>query len=61
MEADLIILASPVYVYHVTGAMKALLDHYGYMWMAHRPEEAMFKKTGTLRFYCCGRRYEINK
>lgn len=32
-EADVIILASPVYVYHVTGSMKALLDHYGWRWM----------------------------
>ncbi|MBQ7745801.1 MAG: NAD(P)H-dependent oxidoreductase, partial [Ruminococcus sp.] len=31
-EADVIILASPVYVYHATGAMKAFLDHYGYRW-----------------------------
>lgn len=29
-EADVLILASPVYVYHSTGAMKAFLDHYGY-------------------------------
>ena len=29
-EANVIILASPVYVYHATGAMKAFLDHYGY-------------------------------
>ena len=41
-EADLIILASPVYVFHATGAMKAFLDHYGYRWMVHRPEEKMF-------------------
>ena len=47
LEADLIILASPVYVYHATGAMKAFLDHYGYMWMAHRPEEVMFKKQAV--------------
>ena len=33
--ADVIVLASPVYVYHVTGPMKALLDHYGYRWMVH--------------------------
>ena len=46
LEADIIILASPVYVFHQTGQMKALLDHYGYMWMAHRPEERMFKKIG---------------
>lgn len=43
-EADVIILASPVYVYHVTGAMKAFLDHYGYLWMVHRPSPAMFRK-----------------
>lgn len=46
-EADVIILASPVYVYHATGAMKAFLDHYGYRWMVHRPEEKMFKKQGV--------------
>lgn len=46
-EADVIILASPVYVYHVTGAMKAFLDHYGYRWMVHRPEGSMFRKQGV--------------
>lgn len=46
-DADVIILASPVYVYHATGAMKALLDHYGYRWMVHRPEEKMFRKQGV--------------
>ena len=45
--ADVIILASPVYVYHATGAMKAFLDHYGWRWMAHRPDERMFKKQGV--------------
>ncbi len=46
-EADVIILASPVYVYHATGAMKAFLDHYGYRWMVHRPEESMFCKQAV--------------
>ncbi|MBQ6041671.1 MAG: NAD(P)H-dependent oxidoreductase [Oscillospiraceae bacterium] len=46
-EADVIVLASPVYVYHVTGSMKALLDHYGYRWMAHRPDERMFRKQAV--------------
>lgn len=46
-EADVIILASPVYVYHATGAMKSFLDHYGYRWMVHRPEESMFRKQGV--------------
>ena len=45
-EADIIILASPVYAFHVTGAMKAFLDHYGYRWMVHRPKESMFRKQG---------------
>lgn len=46
-EADVIILASPVYVYHATGAMKAFLDHYGYRWMVHSPEESMFRKQAV--------------
>lgn len=45
--ADVIIFASPVYVYHATGSMKAFLDHYGYRWMVHRPEESMFRKQAV--------------
>ena len=47
-EADLIILDSPVYVFHASGGMKNLLDHYGYRWMAHRPEESMFSKQAVV-------------
>lgn len=46
--ADVYILTSPVYVYHCTGQMKALLDHYGYRWMPHRPEKAMFRKQSVV-------------
>lgn len=46
-NADVIILASPVYVMHATGAMKSLLDHYGYRYMVHRPEEKMFTKQAV--------------
>lgn len=46
-EADVLIFASPVYVYHATGSMKAFLDHYGYRWMVHRPEEKMFSKQAV--------------
>lgn len=46
-EADVLIFTSPVYVYHATGSMKAFLDHYGYRWMVHRPEEKMFKKQAV--------------
>jgi len=46
-EADILILTSPVYVFHATGPMKAFLDHFGYRWMVHRPEEKMFRKQGV--------------
>lgn len=46
-EADVIILTSPVYVMHATGAMKAFLDHYGYRFLVHRPEEKMFAKQAV--------------
>lgn len=46
-NADVIILASPVYVMHATGAMKSFLDHYGYRYMVHRPEEKMFFKQAV--------------
>ncbi len=47
-EADLIVMTSPVYVLHATGAMKALLDHLGYRWMSHRPAPEMFKKRAVI-------------
>lgn len=46
-QADVLIFASPVYVYHATASMKAFLDHYGYRWMVHRPEEKMFTKQAV--------------
>ncbi len=46
-SSDVLIFTSPVYVFHASGAMKALLDHYAYRWMAHRPEERMFSKQGV--------------
>lgn len=54
-DADVIILASPVYVYHATGAMKAFLDHYGWRWMVHRPEERMFSKQAVCISTAAGR------
>jgi multimeric flavodoxin WrbA len=47
-DAELIILASPVYVFHVTGQMKALLDHLGFQFMSHRPNKFMFSKTALV-------------
>ena len=58
-RADVLIFTSPVYVYHCTGAMKSFLDHYGWRWMVHRPEEKNVFKTGGDTFNCRRRRYEI--
>jgi len=46
--ADLLVFASPVYVFHVTGQLKALLDHYGTKWMAHSPEKELFFKKAVI-------------
>ena len=47
-KADLIILATPVFVGSCTGALKELLDHFAYMWLVYRPKEVMFGKTGLI-------------
>lgn len=48
LEADIVILTSPVYAFDVSGAMKAFLDHLSYMWMSHRPNPKMFNKVGVI-------------
>ena len=47
-KADLIILATPVFVGSCTSGLKALLDHLAYMWLVHRPRESMFRKVGLI-------------
>ena len=54
LEADLLVFTSPSYVMHVTGAMKALLDHFGYRWMPHRPAAEMFQKRAVIITQCLG-------
>ena len=54
LEADLLLFTSPVYVYHVTGAMKAMQDHFGYRWMPHRPAKEMFGKRAVIITQCLG-------
>lgn len=48
LAADLLVFASPVYAWHTTGQMKALLDHYCTKWMAHSPETPMFSKQAVI-------------
>lgn len=54
IQADLIVMTSPAYVMHATGAMKALLDHFGYRWMPHRPAAEMFGKRAVIITQCIG-------
>lgn len=54
LEADLVVMTSPAYVMHTTGAMKALLDHYAYLWMPHRPAPEMFTKRAVIITQCLG-------
>ena len=46
--ADLLVFTSPVYVFHATGQMMALLDHYATKWMAHSPEKRIFSKQAVI-------------
>ena len=47
LESDLIILDSPVYVYHASGQMMSFLDHFGTWWMVHRPRPEMSRKQAV--------------
>ena len=54
LEADLLVFTSPAYVMHATGAMKAMLDHFGYRWMPLRPAKEMFGKRAVIITQCLG-------
>ncbi len=54
LEADLLVMTSPAYAMHVTGAMKALLDHLCYRWISHRPAAEMFGKRAVIITQCLG-------
>lgn len=47
-KADLIIMATPVFVCSCTSGLKVLLDHFAYIWLVHRPRESMFNKVGLI-------------
>ena len=54
IQADLIVVTSPSYVMHATGALKSLLDHLAYRWMPHRPAAEMFGKRAVVITQCLG-------
>lgn len=47
-DSNLLVITSPVYVFHLAGQVKALLDHYGSKWLAHSPEKEMFLKKAVI-------------
>ena len=54
LDADLIVMTSPAYVFHSTGAMKVFLDHFAYRWLSHRPASEMFEKRAVIITQCLG-------
>lgn len=54
LSADLLVFASPSYVFHTTGALKSMLDHFGYRWIPHRPAKEMFFKRAVIITQCLG-------
>lgn len=47
-KADLVIIATPIFVMSCSSGLKALLDHLAYIWLVHRPKESMFNKVGLI-------------
>ncbi|MCL2078061.1 MAG: flavodoxin family protein [Oscillospiraceae bacterium] len=44
LKADALIFTTPVYVLQTTGAVKAFLDHFGFIFIVHRARPEMFGK-----------------
>ena len=47
-RSDLIVFCTPTYVYHTPGQVKALLDHFAYRWVVHRPDLSFMKKQAVI-------------
>lgn len=47
-EADGLLISTPVYVMDVTAHLKALLDHFGFCFLIHRPFPEMFWKSALV-------------
>ncbi|PKM73501.1 MAG: hypothetical protein CVU91_04220 [Firmicutes bacterium HGW-Firmicutes-16] len=48
LEADLLVIAYPVYVSGIPGQLKALLDHFACHHMVHKPDKGMFAKRAVI-------------
>ncbi|MCK9253357.1 MAG: NAD(P)H-dependent oxidoreductase [Clostridiales bacterium] len=47
-RAQILIFDSPTYCFEMTGQLKTLFDHLGYLWLSHRPRAEMFTKIGIV-------------
>ena len=47
-KADIVVFTTPVYVLRASGQMKTLLDHFGFQFMVHRPNQTMFSKIAVI-------------
>ena len=47
-RSQVIIIDSPTYCFEMTGQLKTLFDHLGYLWLSHRPRGEMFNKIGIV-------------
>lgn len=47
-KAEVIVFTTPVYVLRTSGQMKALLDHFAFQFMTHRPNAKMFSKIAVI-------------
>ncbi len=54
LKSDLIVMTSPAYVFHATGAMEAFLDHFAYRWLPHCPAPELFGKRAVIITQCLG-------
>lgn len=46
IRSQVLIIDSPTYCLEMSGQLKTLFDHFGYMWFSHRPRKEMFMKIG---------------
>ncbi len=46
LRSQVIIIDSPLYCMEMSGQLKTLFDHFGYLWLTHRPKREMYHKIG---------------
>ena len=59
LGADAIIFTTPVFVVQTTGAVKAFLDHYGFIFIGHRSCFEMKTIVTNLKFWGINRIYSL--